>query len=171
MAACAVCGFDDESTTEDRARRELLDGVAEIALSVATAPSDAVGRRPAPEVWSPLQYACHVRDVLLAQRERAVQALVEDDPSFTPMYRDRRAELARYGDERPEVVAAHVRVAAHLFVWLFDGLDETARARPCVYNYPERKGRTVGWLLVHSAHEVVHHAGDVRRALGATGAA
>ena len=51
-------------------------------------------RRPAPDVWSTLEYSCHVRDVLLAQRERLYLALVEDEPSFAPIYRDHRVVLA-----------------------------------------------------------------------------
>ena len=39
---------------------------------------------------------CHVRDVFLVQRDRLYTALVEDTPTFTPMYRDQRVTLARY---------------------------------------------------------------------------
>ena len=56
-------------------------------------------------------------------------------------------------------------MAANLFLWLFDGLTGEQLARPCVYTYPERTQRVVEWLLVHTAHEVVHHAVDARRGL------
>src|SRR5712691_6350248 len=51
--------------------------------------------RPEEGVWSALEYACHVRDVFLVQRDRLYTALVEDTPTFTPMYRDQRVTLAR----------------------------------------------------------------------------
>ena len=56
-------------------------------------------RRPAPDVWSALAYTCHVRDLQFTQRERLYVILVEDDPSFTPTYRDERVALAGYEDE------------------------------------------------------------------------
>jgi hypothetical protein len=40
--------------------------------------------RPEEGVWSALEYACHVRDVFLVQRDRLYTALVEDTPTFTP---------------------------------------------------------------------------------------
>src|SRR5688572_17771821 len=39
--------------------------------------------RPAEGVWSALEYACHVRDVFLVQRDRLYTALVEDTPVCT----------------------------------------------------------------------------------------
>ena len=45
---------------------------------------------------------CHVRDVFLVQRDRLYTALVEDTPTFTPMYRDQRVTLARYNAQDPE---------------------------------------------------------------------
>src|SRR4026208_608781 len=49
--------------------------------------------RRRPDQWSPLEYGCHVRDVLLVQRERVLMARVVDTPSFDPMNRDQRVEL------------------------------------------------------------------------------
>jgi len=59
----------------------------------------ALRRRPEPDVWSALEYACHVRDVMLAQRERLFLAVIEDCPSFAPIYPDRRTALANYATE------------------------------------------------------------------------
>jgi hypothetical protein len=56
------------------------------ALVDASQPGALLRARPKPDVWSPLEYACHVRDVLLTQRERVLLALVEDQPTFAPMY-------------------------------------------------------------------------------------
>jgi DinB family protein len=165
MAACRECGYDDATTTLPTARMQLLAGAAQIATAITDSPIDTVARRPDPEVWSSLEYACHVRDVLLAQRERTLLALVEENPSFAPIYRDRRATTARYASEAPSDVADHVRTAADLLVWVFDGLDDEQLARPCMYNYPEPAQKSVAWLLVHTTHEVIHHEGDVRTGL------
>ena len=165
MDRCADCGFDYSVTTTQTARRMIRDSSEDIATMVAGA-GDSVARRSDPDVWSPLEYGCHVRDVLLVQRERILLALVEDTPSFVPMYRDRRVDDARYGAELPAAVAAHLAMASSLLLWVFEGLTAEQLDRPCVYNYPEPTQRIVEWLLVHTAHEVVHHAADVRRELG-----
>ena len=58
---CPECGFD--TSAPDRAA--LAGLVAEVGerWSVALAESSAPRVRPAPTVWSPLEYGCHVRDV------------------------------------------------------------------------------------------------------------
>jgi len=122
-------------------------------------------RRPSPDTWSALEYACHVRDVLLAQRERLYLALVEDQPSFSPIYRDHRVVLARYNDHDPGDVTRELSVAAQLFAGAFCALDGSQRSRTCVYNYPEPTVRTVDWLALHTLHECRHHLADARRSL------
>lgn len=124
-----------------------------------------VRRRPAPGVWSALEYACHVRDVLLIQRDRALLALVEHRPSFARMYRDERVELARYADEEPVTVADHLSMAAQLAATVYAGLSADQLRRPCVYNYPEPADRDVAWLGRHTVHEGEHHLLDVRSVL------
>ena len=164
MDDCKECGFDYGATTRQESRRLILSGSEGIGSLVAGA-GDAAAHRSVPDVWSPVEYACHVRDVLLVQRERTLLALVEDNPSFVPMYRDQRAVNARYAAELAATVASHLRLASTLLLWVFDGLTEEQLARPCVYNYPEPTPRVIEWLLVHTAHEVVHHAVDAGRGL------
>ena len=162
---CKDCGFDYGVTTRAEAKRLISGGSKEIGALVAGAGA-AAARRSEPDVWSPLEYAGHVRDVLLVQRDRTLLALVEDNPCFVPMYRDQRAVFARYAAEPPASVSIQLDVAATLFLWVFDGLTEEQLARPCVYTYPDPTQRAIEWLLVHTAHEVVHHAADVGRGLG-----
>ena len=132
---------------------------------VARAASPAVRTRPEPSVWSALEYACHVRDALLVQRERVLLAQVEERPSFAPMYRDERVSFAGYRDEQPEDVADHLAVAAALVGRVLDGLTAPQRARVCIYNYAVATERDVAWLGRHSAHEAWHHLGDVKSVL------
>jgi S-DNA-T family DNA segregation ATPase FtsK/SpoIIIE len=85
--------------------------------------------RPAEGVWSALEYACHVRDVFLVQRDRLYTALVEDTPTFTPMYRDQRVTLARYNAQDPEEVAEQLATAARLIAQAFAVLDSAQLMR------------------------------------------
>ncbi len=117
--------------------------------------------RPAPQVWSALEYSCHFRDVLLAQRERLYLALVEDTPRFWSLYRDERVVLARYSDDRLEEVGREVDLAASLIARAFTRLDDAQWQRRCIYPYPAPTPRTVAWLGRHTVHEGRHHLRDV----------
>ena len=122
-------------------------------------------------MWSALEYAGHVRDVILVQRDRAVLARVEDRPSFAPMWREHRIEICRYADESPDAVLAYIDMAGALCATVFAGLDAATWARPLVYNYPEPSERDMAWLGRHTVHEGLHHLGDVRRVLVEAGGA
>ncbi len=117
--------------------------------------------RPAPDVWSPLEYACHVRDVLQVQRDRVAQSQHEDEPRYTPMGRDEHVVAARYNEQDPEVVANEVLAAADTFIATLDALDDKGWARRGLYNYPEPQLRTVEWIAIHTMHEVLHHRVDI----------
>ena len=118
--------------------------------------------RPAEGVWSALEYACHVRDVFLVQRDRLYMALVEDKPDFAPMYRDQRVTLARYNMQDPEEVAAQLATAARLMAQAFDGLDAVQLQRLCIYNFPAPAERPVLWIGQHTVHEGEHHLRDIQ---------
>ena len=170
MDRCDDCGFvyaDHDAASE----ADEIAGLGPRYGALLTVPAEpAAARRlrtrPGPDVWSPVEYACHVRDVLLAQRERLLQALVEEEPGFVPIYRDRRPKLAGYGDELPEQVAAEIGFAAGLVARVFGRLDPAAWRRTCVYNFPEPSVRTLLWLAQHTLHEGEHHLLDIERITG-----
>ena len=101
-AVCADCGFawgGLPASSFGVALASLQQRYAERL----TADAGSLRRRPAPDVWSPLEYACHVRDVLWAQRERVYLApgrgaaqLRPDEPG-----RAGRARAVRRGVARP----------------------------------------------------------------------
>ena len=121
--------------------------------------------RPDEGVWSALEYACHVRDVFLVQRDRLYTALVEDTPTFTPMYRDQRVTLARYNAQAPEEVAAQLATAARLIAQAFDALDSAQLQRRCLYNFPAPTERSLLWVGQHAIHEGEHHFRDIERGI------
>ena len=121
--------------------------------------------RPAEGVWSALEYACHVRDVFLVQRDRLYTALVEDTPTFTPMYRDQRVTLARYNAQDPEEVAVQLATAAHLIAQAFKALDSAQFQRRCIYNFPAPTERSLLWVGQHAIHEGEHHFRDIERGI------
>ena len=165
MDRCDEWGFTYADHGRSAVARKIHDlgGRYEAMLSGGSGRGPRLDARPSPDVWSPVEYGCHVRDVLLTQRERLLLVLVEEEPTFTPMYRDQRAGLARYRDESHDHVAAEIVFAADLLAWVFRGLAGAQWDRTCVYNYPEPSQRTILWLARHTLHELTHHLLDLER--------
>ena len=170
VGSCDECGFVYDDHVAPAVVNELASLGPRLASRLHRASGDAeheaaLRLRPAPGVWSALEYACHVRDVLIAQRERLLLALVEDCPGFAPIYREQRAVLARYAESDPAQVAAQVNVVAVLVADTFDGIDQTAWRRECIYNFPAPAKRSVAWLAAHTLHEGEHHLQDFDRVM------
>jgi hypothetical protein len=123
----------------------------------------SIRTKPAPDVWSPLEYACHVRDVLRVQRDRVELALREDEPDFAPMFREQRVVDDRYNEQDPATVARELLEAGEALTSLLDGLDDAQWLRTGIYNYPEPAPRTIEWVAIHTTHELLHHRGDLTR--------
>lgn len=160
MDKCFECGFDYSSLAPAEAPAALTSIGDAFRARLLDRRDESLRRRPKPEVWSGLEYACHVRDVLLIQRDRLYLALVEDAPSFSRMHRDDRAVLARYNLQKPHAVANEIQVAARLVAAAFADLEEAHWRRRLVYNWPDSDERDVLWLAAHTVHEGRHHLGD-----------
>jgi hypothetical protein len=169
METCEDCGFAWEIVPREAIGGRVASGAIAIAERLRATSDDVSGRRPEPERWSMTEYAAHVRDVLLTLRDRCVIGLVEDNPGFSPMYRDERVTLGLYRNDTPAAVATDVEVSAAMFVRLFDAIDDGAIERPVRYGYPGPIPRTILWMGQQAVHEVEHHRADIdenHRALG-----
>ena len=163
---CAECGFVYDEGEHRAAAGAIVEGAGAIAASVRSLSTDVARRRPEPGTWSPVEYACHVRDVLLVQRERVLEARRSaTTPQPAPMGRDERVAHAGYGDQDPEDAARQLLDAAAMFALVLERLDDDPSAwdRSLIYNYPERWERSLRWVAVHTVHEVRHHRQDVDR--------
>jgi hypothetical protein len=162
MFTCPDCEF----TYGELPRHELVGRLEasgpELASRLVGDDAKLRARRSADE-WSPLEYACHVRDVLLMQRDRLYVALVEDEPSFKPMYREERVAFDRYGKQVPSQVGDQLVMAATLFAHAAAGLSDQQWSRTLMYGFPGPSRRDVEWMVHHTLHEAVHHQGDVDR--------
>lgn len=156
----------------DTVRSEVPDAVRALAIRYdAVHAETAVGvltSHPKAETWSPLEYACHVRDVFRVQRERVLLALAEDEPAFAPMRREERVAEERYNEQEPAVVAAEITHAADAFAQTLETLDDDAWRRTGVYNYPTTRVRTVEWIGRHTVHEGEHHLQDIEGLVAAS---
>src|SRR5436305_10063043 len=167
VTSCEECGFEYHSVAIEDIGRALRSN----AQTLVDALSDGNLRsRPAPDVWSPLEYACHVRDVMQIQVGRVARGLAEDSPSFRPMQREERPARLRYNEQDPVVVREQVLDAAGALADVFDGLSEEQLARTVTYSWPAEMIRPLRWVGRHTVHELVHHRLDIERGRRTTAA-
>src|SRR3954462_15604551 len=81
-----------------------------------------VTERPSPQVWSALEYGCHVRDVFRRYDERLRLMLNETDPLFPNWEQDVTAVEDDYAGQDPVVVALELAEAGRLIAESFDGV-------------------------------------------------
>jgi S-DNA-T family DNA segregation ATPase FtsK/SpoIIIE len=158
---CAECGFDYSTVSAADLPGRLAAAGPRYAAAL-TAVADP-RRRPAPSVWSALEYTCHVRDVLRVQGERLALALRTDNPAFAPMGRDERAVLDGYNGQDPQAVLTELAAAATELARAFAVLGPDDWDRTGIYNWPTVEPRTLRWLGRHTVHELEHHLMDLRR--------
>jgi hypothetical protein len=163
MERCDDCGFVYDLELASTAADEIVDLAGRMASIIRDREPSAVKQRADPQTWSVLEYGCHVRDVLLVQRERVLLALRVDQPDVVPMGRDERVEADGYNEQRQADVARQLEDAALLFTGVLRRLDARSWDRTLIYNYPSPAPRSVRWVAVHTLHEVMHHLGDVHR--------
>lgn len=153
---CPDCGFDPASVTPEQLPDRLHENTRGWYAMLADA-DFAV--RPAPHVWSRLEYACHVRDVHRVFAERVRLMLDRDDPEFDSWDQDATAVEEVYGEQDPaEVGTALVERAA-------DAASVYASVHSDQWQRTGRRGNgaafTVESIGRYHLHDVVHHLWDV----------
>jgi hypothetical protein len=156
--ACPECGFDVRSFPREEVGSMIRDNAAHWR-PVLRHPQ--VGERPSDDVWSALEYACHVRDVFTLYDERLQMMLEEDDARFSNWDQDESAIAKDYGSQDPQKVAAELTDAANRLADRFDTVDGDAW---------ERTGKrsdgalfTTESLARYLIHDPIHHLEDAEK--------
>ena len=154
---CPACGFDPSTQSLGDLPRIFHDTT--MAWSDVLLRADA-SLRPSPTVWSPLEYACHVRDVhdLFAQRLRLM--LAEDQPTFANWDQDATAVERAYTAQDPGAVAVGLIEAAGTVAGVYATVTDKDRSRRGLRSNGDEF--TVETLGSYHLHDVVHHLYDVR---------
>ncbi|QZY30417.1 DinB family protein [Nocardioides coralli] len=153
---CPECGFDAPDLDRARIPQAIRDNATLWEVVLGT---DDAAVRPAANVWSPLEYACHVRDVNELFAERVRLMVEQDDPQFPSWDQDVTAEEDDYGSQDPAVVGPQVTEAAEAVAATYERLDPDAWQRPGTRSNGDRF--TVDTLARYHLHDLVHHAHDV----------
>lgn len=154
--ACPECGYDPNAVT-DGDIADALRATAAAWQTVLARPE--LRERPAPTVWSPLEYACHVRDVHRVFAGRVALMLDEDTPSFANWDQDVAAVEGRYWEADPADVAAEITAGAEASAALFDGVTGEQWDRSGLRS--NGASFTVSSIGRYYLHDVTHHLTDV----------
>jgi hypothetical protein len=153
---CPECGFDSRAVRREEVKNRFYANAS--AWRRVLEQPDA-RRRPEPGVWSPLEYACHVRDVHRVFGERLRMMLAVDDPLFENWDQDATALAGDYGAQDPAVVARELVAAAAEVTELYGSVRGDQWDRPGRRSNGSRF--TVDTLSRYHLHDVEHHLFDV----------
>ena len=153
---CPECGFDARALQPAD-----IGGRTREVMGSFTARLRAPGAadRPSPQVWSPLEYACHVRDVCGVFGGRLQLMLTENDPQFPNWDQDETALTGRYWEQDAATVADECASAAATIAAQFDAVSDEqwtrrgTRSNGSVF--------TVDTLGRYFLHDLVHHVHDI----------
>ena len=115
--------------------------------------------RPRPNIWSALEYGCHVRDVFRLFDKRLVMMLTLDTPTFANWDQDKTAVDDRYDLQDPVVVRREIVFAGDQLADRFDSVADAEwhrkglRSDGAVFSID-----TFGRYLLH---DPIHHLWDV----------
>jgi DinB superfamily len=161
--ACPECGFD--ASTLPRSEIVPLIGTnARAWAPILAEPLDRLRRRPRDDRWSPLEYACHVRDVFRLYEVRLRLMLDGDDPTYPNWDQDSTAVDDRYRDQDPAVVAGELAGAADSLAAAFATVEGPAWDRRGTRS--DGAHFTVETFGRYMIHDPVHHLHDVTVDLG-----
>ena len=153
---CPDCGFDVGLVPAAEVAARLRENAARWP---AVCSRDESAVRPEPGVWSPLEYACHVRDVCQVFEARVNLMRSEVNPTFGSWNQDDAAIAGAYSAQDPDVVSVELLAAAEAAAGSFDAL---------VDGDWQRTGRrtngsifTLETLGQYFLHDLTHHLHDV----------
>lgn len=153
---CPECGFDADSYGPSSVSAALRENGASWATVLAR---PDVRVRPSEDRWSPLEYACHVRDVFRLFDQRVALMLEEDDPVFLNWDQDATALADRYDLQDPAAVREELTSAAAIFAARLDAVADDQWDRPGTRSNGSRF--SVATLALYAMHDPVHHLWDV----------
>jgi hypothetical protein len=151
---CDQCGFRSQAP-------EAISGwlMAAVPLWVERLRAPDARLRPSDQVWSPTEYAAHVRDLSRLFLDRVAAVLSLDEPVLASWDQNEAAVQGAYERSDPQVVSEE---CATTLTAMASALAVVSEA-----DWERRARRGDGWVLTvgdlanYFLHDIVHHLGDV----------
>ncbi len=161
---CPECGFDAATVPRDALAEALRDTVRRWADVLETGGA-RLTVRPDPDVWSALEYGCHVRDVYRRFDRRLQLMLEQDGPHFDNWDQDVTAVAERYDLADPAAVRAELLDAGRTLADRFAGVAGAQWERTGFRS--DGAAFTIESFGRYLLHDPLHHLHDVAPAMPA----
>lgn len=155
---CPDCGADVRRLSPDGVAAAVRDSLPQWTRLLERS-VDELRRRPAPQTWSPLEYAAHVRDVFGVMHERLRLMLDRQDPTFPDWDQDDAAAAGDYRAQDPRQVAAELEPAGRRLAAVLEAVAVDQQGRRGLRG--DGSEFTVVTLAQYAWHDVAHHLWDV----------
>jgi len=159
---CAECGFDSTRLSVHDAIAALRSMGRRWRDLFEDQPDEAIRRRPALGVWSPIEYAAHTSDVLSLLGFGLNDVLEAKQPPTYPAVDPSDAGPDRSAELDPADVLDSLARNATAIADRADRAPSGAMQRTATIG---DTSRTAEWLLKHALHDASHHLRDVTRQL------
>ena len=156
---CPQCGHDPAQLPVSALGSSAIEAAAGWREFLETADPDALRLSPTPDVWTPLQYAFHTRDMLVVFGDRIELACREDDP-VVPWFDPGDEEWRAYNEAEPATAAVAIEQAAGGFSSIVGRLQDDDWSRTARRDGVDRF--TVAGLACFGLHEAHHHLLDAQ---------
>lgn len=151
---CTECGFQP---FEPNKMGDLLRSAAKRWRPVLQ--RDDATRRPAERTWSPVEYACHVRDMISVLQQRVEAMLSQHNPDLADFDGNAEAVKREYWRADRNTVLSELSENARLTADLVDTVEGKQ------WELPGRRSDgfefTIATLCLYIGHELEHHLYDV----------
>jgi hypothetical protein len=155
---CRECGFDVQAFPREQLGAKIRENAKRWPELLA---HSRVRARPSEEIWSALEYGCHVRDVFRLYDSRLQMMLDQENPTFPNWDQDATAVDSGYDRQDPKVVANELCDAAVILSGRFDALTNVDWDRRGIRS--DGAGFTVESFGRYLIHDPIHHVNDVER--------
>jgi hypothetical protein len=159
---CPECGFDATALAREQIAPTILANAAAWQPILAE-PAERLRHHSRDDRWSPLEYACHVRDVFRLYDYRLHLMLDVDNPTFPNWDQDVTAVEERYGEQDPAAVGPELVTAAQTLAVSFAQVNDEVWARRGLRS--DGANFSVDTFGRYMIHDPIHHLYDVKRDL------
>jgi hypothetical protein len=131
-----------------------------LAAMVRGVSDEVLRRKPAPEKWSMLEIACHLRDVEAFFVERYGKLANHDRPQLRGIKQDELAVKLRYNEDDPALVLKEFQALRAETVAIVGALAHQAWQR--VGMHPTRGEVSFAWSVEHQVEHDANHLSQIR---------
>jgi hypothetical protein len=154
---CPQCGQQPAARPPSTLGQTAIDSAAGWKAFLASADEDYLRANPSPDVWSPLQYGAHSRDMLTVFGDRILIAMAEEDPAV-PWFDPGPEAWMQYNLLDPAELASDLDASAARLASIIADRRESDWQRTARRDGVDRF--TVSGLACFAVHEAHHHLLD-----------